>query len=64
MIYPHEGLKQAEFIIDEIRKLSVFSEEAFQYGKVVRCLVAFGGLIAAFLAVLDKRNKHSDYSSF
>lgn len=31
LIYPHEGLKHAEFIIDEIRKLSVFSEDAFQY---------------------------------
>lgn len=30
-IYPHEGLKQAEFIIDEIRNMTTFSEEAFQY---------------------------------
>lgn len=31
LIYPHEGLKQAEFIIDQIRKLTVFSEKAFQF---------------------------------
>lgn len=31
LIYPHEGLKQADFIIDEISRLCVFSEEAFQY---------------------------------
>ena len=28
-IYPHEGLGQAQFIIDEIRNLTEFSEEAF-----------------------------------
>jgi len=30
-IYPHEGLGQAQFIIDEIRGLTEFSEEAFEY---------------------------------
>lgn len=30
-IYPHEGLGQAQFIIDEIGKLTEFSEEAFEY---------------------------------
>ena len=30
-IYPHEGLSQAQFIIDEIRKLTTFSTEAFEY---------------------------------
>lgn len=30
-IYPHEGLGQAQFIIDEIRNLTEFSEEAFEY---------------------------------
>lgn len=31
LIYPHEGLKQAEFIIDSIRNLTTFSEKAFEY---------------------------------
>lgn len=31
MIYPHEGLKQAEFIIEQIRNATTFSEEAFKY---------------------------------
>ena len=31
LIYPHEGLKQAQFIIDGIAKATSFSEEAFQY---------------------------------
>lgn len=31
LIYPHEGLKQAEFIINQIRTATSFSEEAFQY---------------------------------
>lgn len=31
LMYPHEGLKQAEFIIDQIRTATSFSEEAFQY---------------------------------
>lgn len=31
LIYPHEGLKQAEFIIDQIRTATSFSEEAFLY---------------------------------
>lgn len=30
-IYPHEGLRDAEFIIEEIRNGTVFSEAAFQY---------------------------------
>ncbi len=30
-IYPHEGLGQAQFIIDEIRELTTFSVEAFEY---------------------------------
>lgn len=30
-IYPHEGLGQVQFIIDEIRKLTCFSKEAFEY---------------------------------
>lgn len=30
-IYPHEGLSQANFIIDKIKKLTSFSEKAFQY---------------------------------
>lgn len=30
-IYPHEGLKQAEYIIEQIRTATSFSEEAFQY---------------------------------
>jgi len=30
-VYPHEGLLQAQFIIDEIRNLKTFSEEAFRY---------------------------------
>ena len=30
-IYPHEGLSQAQFIIDEIRKLTTFSTEAFEF---------------------------------
>lgn len=29
LIYPHEGLKEAEFIIDQITNLMEFSEEAF-----------------------------------
>lgn len=31
LIYPQEGLKQAEFIIEQIRKATSFSEEAFKY---------------------------------
>lgn len=31
LIYPHEGLRDAEFIIDNISKGTVFSEEAFKY---------------------------------
>ena len=31
LIYPHEGLKQAEFIIEEIRRTCTFSEDAFHY---------------------------------
>lgn len=31
LIYPHEGLKQAQFIINQIAKATVFSEEAFHY---------------------------------
>lgn len=31
LVYPHEGLKQAGFIIDQIRSATSFSEEAFQY---------------------------------
>lgn len=31
LIYPHEGLKQVEFIIEQIRNAVSFSEEAFQY---------------------------------
>ena len=30
-IYPHEGLTQAQFIIDEIKKSTVFSKAAFYY---------------------------------
>lgn len=30
-IYPHEGLGQVQFIIDEIRNLTTFSNEAFEY---------------------------------
>lgn len=30
-IYPHEGLREAEFVIDEISSATTFSEEAFQY---------------------------------
>lgn len=30
-VYPHEGLKEADFIINRIRVGTVFSEEAFQY---------------------------------
>ena len=30
-IYPHEGLEQAQFIIDKIKKLTQFSMEAFDY---------------------------------
>lgn len=31
LIYPHEGLKQVDFIIKQIAESTVFSEEAFQY---------------------------------
>ena len=31
LIYPHEGLKQADFIIKNIKNAYAFSEEAFQY---------------------------------
>ena len=31
LIYPHEGLKQAEYVIEQIRTATSFSEEAFQY---------------------------------
>lgn len=31
LIYPHEGLKDAQFIIDSIRKATSFSEKAFRY---------------------------------
>ena len=31
LIYPHEGLKEAQFIIDQIKNATTFSEEAFQY---------------------------------
>ncbi len=31
LIYPHEGLGKADFIIDQIRNACVFSREAFQY---------------------------------
>lgn len=31
LVYPHEGLKQAGFIIDQIRSATSFSEETFQY---------------------------------
>lgn len=31
LIYPHEGLKQADFIIKQIKSACCFSEEAFQY---------------------------------
>jgi len=30
-IYPHEGLVQTQFIIDEIKKSTVFSKVAFYY---------------------------------
>lgn len=30
-VYPHEGLKEADFIINRIRVGTLFSEEAFQY---------------------------------
>lgn len=30
LIYPHEGLEKADFIIDQIRNASTFSEEAFR----------------------------------
>lgn len=30
-IYPHEGLRDADYIIDQIRSGTVFSEDAFQY---------------------------------
>ena len=30
-IYPHEGLSKVQFIIDEIRRLTSFSKEAFEY---------------------------------
>ena len=29
LIYPHEGLKEAEFIINQIKQLTEFSEETF-----------------------------------
>ena len=31
LIYPHEGLKEAMWIIDDIRRATRFSEEAFRY---------------------------------
>ena len=31
LVYPHEGLKEAQFIIDEIKEETCFSYEAFQY---------------------------------
>lgn len=31
LIYPHEGLEKAEFIINQISRLTEFSEEAFMY---------------------------------
>lgn len=31
LIYPHEGLKEAQFIIDTIRSATSFSEKAFNY---------------------------------
>ena len=31
LIYPHEGLKEIEFLIDEISNTYIFSEDAFQY---------------------------------
>ena len=31
LIYPHEGLKEAQFVIDMIRKSMSFSEDAFKY---------------------------------
>lgn len=31
LVYPHEGLKEVQFIIDQIREECVFSEEALQY---------------------------------
>ncbi len=31
LIYPHEGLKEVMWIIDDIRRTTMFSEEAFQY---------------------------------
>ena len=31
LIYPHEGLRQADFIINQIKNAYCFSEEAFQY---------------------------------
>ncbi len=33
-IYPHEGLVQVKFILDELNALTTFSEDAFQYGLV------------------------------
>lgn len=31
LVYPHEGLRQVQFLIDQIRDATSFSEEAFQY---------------------------------
>lgn len=31
LIYPHEGLKEVQFLIDQIRRETRFSEEAFRY---------------------------------
>lgn len=31
LIYPHEGLKQVEFLIQKIKSLNTFSEDAFTY---------------------------------
>ena len=31
LIYPHEGLLQVDFVIEDIRNLTTFSDEAFQY---------------------------------
>ena len=31
LIYPHEGLKEVQFLIDQIREETRFSEEAFRY---------------------------------
>lgn len=34
LIYPHEGLKQIQFIISDIATATAFSEEAFQYALI------------------------------